>query len=265
MIRFAQTSCGCTNSPSIFFAFEGAMATLYLAVAGFVEAGQATGRRKPVSHLGVSIPFKSKVLRPPAGSKSNPNRRLGRLLSPHLQGRVMEQLSTAPVYVGVDISKDRLDVHVRPSGQVFAVSRDGAGVDQLVGRLRALAPFLVVLEATGGFEITVAAALAGAGLPLAVVNPRQMRDFARATGRLAKTDTLDAQIIALFAERVCPEPRPISDADSLILAELAARRRQIVEMIGMESNRQRQARSPGARQYRGDVEVPRGPALRPRR
>lgn len=159
----------------------------------------------------------------------------------------MEQFSPAPLYVGVDVSKDRLDVHVRSSGQVFAVSRDDAGVDQLVHRLRALAPSLIVLEATGGFEITVAAALAGAGLPLAVVNPRQIRDFARATGRLAKTDALDAQIIALFAERVRPEPRPISNADSLILAELAARRRQIVEMIGMESNRQRQARDPRVR------------------
>ena len=159
----------------------------------------------------------------------------------------MEQFSAAPVYVGVDVSKDRLDVHVRPSGQVFAVSRDGAGVDQLTDRLRALAPFLIVLEATGGFEITVAAALAGAELPLAVVNPRQIRDFARATGRLAKTDALDAQIIALFAERVRPEPRPISDADSLMLAELAARRRQIGEMIGMESNRQRQACDPRVR------------------
>lgn len=159
----------------------------------------------------------------------------------------MEQLSAAPIYVGVDISKDRLDVHVRPSGQAFAVSRDGAGVDHLVDRLRALAPFLIVLEATGGFEITVAAALAGAGLPLAVVNPQQIRDFARATGRLAKTDALDAQIIALFAERVRPEPRPISDAETLMLAELTARRRQIVEMIGMEGNRQRQARDPRVR------------------
>ena len=101
-----------------------------------------------------------------------------------------------------------------------------------------------MLEATGGFEITVAAALASAGLPLAVVNPRQIRDFARATGRLAKTDVLDAQIIALFAERIRPEPRPIADADSQTLAELIARRRQVVEMIGMETNRLRQARNP---------------------
>ena len=101
-----------------------------------------------------------------------------------------------------------------------------------------------MLEATGGFEITVAAALAAAGLPLAVVNPRQIRDFARATGRLAKTDALDAEVIALFAERIRPEPRPIADADSQALGELVARRRQVVEMIGMESNRLRQARTP---------------------
>ena len=108
----------------------------------------------------------------------------------------------------------------------------------------ALAPALTVLEATGGFETTVAAALAGSHLPVAVVNPRQIRDFARAIGRLAKTDVLDAQIIALFAERIRPEPRPIADADSQALAELIARRRQVVEMIGMETNRFRQARNP---------------------
>jgi transposase len=102
---------------------------------------------------------------------------------------------------------------------------------------------LIVLEASGGFEITVAAALASAGLPLAVVNPRRIRDFARATGRLAKTDALDAQVIALFAERICPEPRPLADANSQNLAELIARRRQVVEMIGMETNRLYQVRN----------------------
>ena len=107
---------------------------------------------------------------------------------------------------------------------------------------RFCAPALIVLEATGGFEITVAAALASTGLPLAVVNPRQIRDFARAIGRLAKTDAIDAQVIALFAERIRPEPRPVADAESQALAELVARRRQVVEMIGMESNRLRQAR-----------------------
>jgi len=156
----------------------------------------------------------------------------------------MEQLPTSSRFVGIDVSKDRLDVHVRPSGRAFAVARDDKGLALLIGDLRDLAPDLIVLEATGGFEITVAAALAAAGLPLAVVNPRQIRDFARATGRLAKTDALDAEVIALFAERIRPEPRPIADADSQALGELVARRRQVVEMIGMESNRLRQARTP---------------------
>jgi transposase len=156
----------------------------------------------------------------------------------------MEQSPIGPNFVGIDVSKDRLDVHVCPSGQAFTAVRDGRGLEQFVNDLRRFAPALIVLEATGGFEITVAAALASAGLPLAVVNPRQIRDFARATGRLAKTDALDAQVIALFAERVRPEPRRLADADSQSLAELIARRRQIVEMLGMEANRLHQARNP---------------------
>jgi transposase len=119
-------------------------------------------------------------------------------------------------------------------------------LEQLVAALRSRAPSLIVLEATGGFEVTVAAALAGAGLPLAVVNPRQIRAFARAVGRLAKTDALDAEIIALFAERVRPEPRPVADEDARALAEMVARRRQVVEMIGMEANRRRRANSPAS-------------------
>jgi transposase len=156
----------------------------------------------------------------------------------------MEQ-PPAPAFAGIDVSKHRLDVNLRPSGEAFAVPRDGPGLEQLLARLRDAAPALVVLEATGGFELTVAAALAGAGLPLAVVNPRQIRDFARATGRLAKTDRLDAEAIALFAERVRPDPRPVPGADAQALAELVARRRQIVEMVGMEQNRRRQARASG--------------------
>ena len=156
----------------------------------------------------------------------------------------MEFISASPSFVGIDVSKDRLDVHVCPSGQAFTAVRDGNGLEQLVNDLRKLSPALIVLEATGGFEIAVAAALASASLPLTVVNPRQIRDFARATGRLAKTDALDAQVIALFAERIRPEPRPIADADSRTLAELIARRRQVVEMIGMETNRLHQARNP---------------------
>jgi transposase len=156
----------------------------------------------------------------------------------------MEQPFASSHFVGIDVSKDRLDVHVLPSKQASAVARNGEGLDRLAIELCGLAPALVVLEATGGFELTVAAALAGAGLPLAVVNPRQIRDFARATGRLAKTDTLDAEVIALFAERIRPEPRPVAEVEAQVLAELVTRRRQLVEMIGMESNRRRQARAP---------------------
>lgn len=163
----------------------------------------------------------------------------------------MERSSTAPSFVGIDVSKDRLDVHILPAGRTFTNQHDGNGVEQLVGEIRQLAPVLIVLEATGGFEATVAAALAGARLPVAVVNPRQIRDSARATGRLAKTDALDAQVIALFAERIRPDARPLADADSQALAELVARRRQVVEMIGMESNRLHQARNPRVQRMLG--------------
>jgi transposase len=148
------------------------------------------------------------------------------------------------MFVGIDVAKDRLDVHLRPSGEAFAVARDGPGVERLAERLAGLGPALVVLEATGGFEATVAAALAGARLPLAVVNPAQVRAFARAVGRLAKTDRLDAEVITRFAEQVRPEPRPVPDEQAAALAELVSRRRQVVEMIGMETNRRRQARTP---------------------
>lgn len=156
----------------------------------------------------------------------------------------MEQLSAAPTFVGIDVAKDRLDVHLRPSDETFALGRDGAGLEALVERLRARGPALVVLEATGGFEITVAAALAAAGLPLVVVNPRQIRDFARATGRLAKTDRLDAEAIARFAEAVQPAPRPLPGAAAQALGALVARRRQLVEMITSEGQRRRQAHDP---------------------
>jgi transposase len=151
------------------------------------------------------------------------------------------------IYVGIDVAKDRLDVHVRPSGEAFMVARDNEGLSLLAKRLRMLSPALVVLEATGGFEVTVAAALSAAGLPLAVVNPRQIRDFARATGKLAKTDALDAAAIARFAEAVHPEPRPLPDAQARELGELVARRRQVIEMMVAEGNRAKQAQSPRLR------------------
>jgi transposase len=156
----------------------------------------------------------------------------------------MEQPPAASTFVGIDVAKDRLDVHLRPSDEAFALSRDDGGLQALVERLAALPPVLVVVEATGGFEVAVAGALAAAGLPLVVVNPRQIRDFARATGRLAKTDRLDAEAIARFAEAVQPAPRPVPSAAAQALGELVARRRQLVEMITSEGQRRRQARDP---------------------
>ncbi|PYM27539.1 MAG: IS110 family transposase [Candidatus Rokuibacteriota bacterium] len=142
-------------------------------------------------------------------------------------------------FVGIDVSKAHLDVHVLPTGDSFRVSHDDDGLVTLIERLRPVAPVVLVLEATGGYDVTAAATLASAGLPVAVVNPRQIRDFARATGQLAKTDTLDARVIALFAEAVRPAPRPMPDEQARALGELIARRRQLVDMLGAEQNRRR--------------------------
>lgn len=147
------------------------------------------------------------------------------------------------IYVGIDVSKDRLDVHVRPIDESFVVAGDEAGIAALLARLAGMGPTLVVLEATGGYEAAVAAALAHAGVPVAVVNPRQIRDFARATGQLAKSDTLDARVIARFGETVQPPVRPLATEQAQALAELVARRRQLVDMLAAETNRSRQART----------------------
>ena len=148
------------------------------------------------------------------------------------------------LFIRIDVSKDRLDICVRPSGETFVVTRDDEGLERLVERLRALAPALVTLEATGGYETVVASALAAEHLPLAVVNPRQIRDFARSTGKLAKTDRLDAAAIAHFAEAVRPAARRLADGQAQALGELVARRRQVIEMIVAEKNRRRLAAQP---------------------
>lgn len=143
-------------------------------------------------------------------------------------------------FVGIDVAKAALVVAVRPTGETWTTRNDGAGIRGMVDRLRPLPPTLVVLEATGGYELAAVAALAAAGLPVVVVNPRQVRDFARATGELAKTDGLDARMLALFAERVRPEVRPLADAALAALEALLTRRRQLVEMLTAERNRQGQ-------------------------
>jgi len=144
-------------------------------------------------------------------------------------------------FIGIDVSKDRLDVHVRPGAESFAVARTGIGIDELIARLLTLSPALIALEATGGFESIVAAGLAGAGLPVVVVNPAQVRAFAGALGKRAKTDPIDAAVIAHFVEATKPEIRPLPDEATQLLADLVARRRQIVEMIGAESQREKHA------------------------
>lgn len=146
-------------------------------------------------------------------------------------------------FVGIDVSKAQLDVGVLPTREVWPVPNEPKAIAELIPRLQELAPKLIVMEATGGLEIPVAAALSGAGLPVVIVNPRQVREFARATGQLAKTDKIDALILALFGERVRPEIRPLPDAMARAFDALLARRRQLVSMLAEEKNRLHQASS----------------------
>jgi transposase len=141
--------------------------------------------------------------------------------------------------VGIDVSKDQLDVAVRPSGESFVTARSGAGIEDLAERLKKIAPRIVAIEATGGFETVVAAGLAAADLPVIVVNPAQVRAFAQALGKRAKTDPIDAAVIAHFAEATKAVPRPLPDEMTRLLADLIARRRQIVEMMAAEGQRAR--------------------------
>jgi transposase len=147
-------------------------------------------------------------------------------------------------YIGIDVAKATLDIAVLPSGEAWAVTNDDVGLQELVPRLLALTPTLVVLEATGGFESPAVAALAKATIPVVVANPRQVRDFAKALGRLAKTDALDAAILAEFAQRVRPEPRALPDETAQLLDSFLTRRRQLIDMLTAEKNRLGFARAP---------------------
>lgn len=141
------------------------------------------------------------------------------------------------LYTGIDVSKAHLDIAVNPGRQRWSEPNDEEGQARLLERMKALRPALIVMEATGGLESPIAALLIAEGLPVVVVNPRQVRDFAKATGRLAKTDRLDAEVLAAFAERVQPDLRPLPDAEAKALKALLTRRRQIVAMITAEKNR----------------------------
>jgi transposase len=162
-------------------------------------------------------------------------------------------MSHHSLYVGIDVSKATLDIAIRPIEQRWQVAHTEDGVHDLVLHLAGLHPYLVVLEATGGLETPLTGALAAAGLPVVAVNPRQVRDFAKATGKLAKTDAIDAHVLAHFAEAVRPTPRPLPDAQTQAIAALLARRRQIVAMLVMEKNRFRTASAPVRRRIQAHI------------
>jgi transposase len=152
------------------------------------------------------------------------------------------------VFVGLDVSKQHLDVALRPQGRHFVTPNDDRGIKQLVKRLAALQPELVVLEASGGYEFLVIAALAEAQLPVALVNPQAVRKFAGAAGKLAKTDKIDAQVLAHFAEALRPEPRPLPNQEQKLLKAALQRRLQVVKMIGQEKSRLEKTFIPSLRQ-----------------
>ncbi len=160
-------------------------------------------------------------------------------------------MSAPQIFVGIDVAKAQLDIALRPTGERWAVTNDEPGIATLVTRLQEIAPQLIGLEATGGYQRAVVAALASAALPIVVVNPRQVRDFAKATGKLAKTDVLDARAVAHFAEAVRPTPRPVPDAQTEELRALLARRRQLIAMRTAEHNRLEHA----PHRLRADIEA----------
>ena len=162
-------------------------------------------------------------------------------------------MAQAAVYVGIDVSKDRLDVSIGAEGAVWQVGNDAAGIGALRERLAVLAPERIVVEATGGLERAVVRGLDITGLPVVVVNPRQVRDFARATGRLAKTDVIDARVLAWFGEALQPAVRLLPDAQAEALREVVTRRRQVVEMLTVERNHMVQATSLVRRQVKGHI------------
>ncbi len=158
-----------------------------------------------------------------------------------MQGRAARGYDMrAPLFVGIDVSQNQLDVAVRP-GTAFQVTHDETGMAEVVDKLQAVQPALIVLEATGGLEVPLTSALAAKGFPVVAINPRQVRDFARATGQLAKTDRLDAQVLARFAEAIRPPVRELPNEETQVLAALVARRRQLLEMLTAEKNRLRLA------------------------
>ena len=180
----------------------------------------------------------------PAGIIQEPEQLPGPRKARIVQGRAGEeevQANSKQVFVGIDVSKDWVDVAVRPTGEAWNSVQDEAGVEALVQRLRKLGPHLVVLEATGGYEVPLVVALGTANVPVAVVNPRQVRDFARSMGKLAKTDRLDAAAIAHFGEASGVVAQPLATTEARELEALVARRRQVIQMKVAEQQRRQRA------------------------
>jgi len=157
-------------------------------------------------------------------------------------------------YVGVDVSKDSLDVKVLPTNETLQISNDDVGINELIKRLTQIDPTLIVFESTGGLEMLAVGNLIEKHLPVVVINPRQVRDFAKATGRLAKTDAIDADTIARFARDIRPEVRPIKDEHTQLLSALNARRRQIVDMLVAEKNRLSRAPKPNRKSIQKHIQ-----------
>lgn len=145
--------------------------------------------------------------------------------------------TTEERFIGIDVSKSTLDVCIEPVGQALHIAYDEAGIGDIVSRLKEVRPTLIVIEATGGLEVRIATELAGKGLPVAVINPRQARDFAKSTGQLAKTDKVDAAMLAAFGRAIRPQVRPLKDVDTLALNDLVSRRRQLIDMRVQETLR----------------------------
>jgi transposase len=145
--------------------------------------------------------------------------------------------TTVEKFVGIDVSKSSLDMCIEPAGEALHVAYDEAGIKQILGRLKELSPTLIVMEATGGLELRIATELASQALPVVVINPRQARDYAKATGQLAKTDQVDAAMLAGFAQAIRPQVRAHKDADTRALDDLVSRRRQLIDMRVQETLR----------------------------
>jgi transposase len=146
-------------------------------------------------------------------------------------------------FVGIDIAKDKVDVHLLPKAVHFICNNDAEGIASLIARLQEETPTVIVMEASGGYEISLAGELGAEGLPVAVVNPRQVRDFAKGIGKLAKTDSIDAYVLARFAQTTRPEPKPLPTEDERQIRELVTRRRQLVDLRASEKNRLHRARN----------------------